>query len=220
MRDPALVVHQLIDDPQKIRTMAYLFVPFLLLVVYSPLVLLCVPLVLQQLLSNQPQFWGTGFHYWLVIAPVLAMGAADGARNLLRLLHREHSVAWAGAVLGLLMVYANLHLAKKFPVWQVTRSDFTFRHTPEDALANGGLKMIPPRASVITQHQLLPHLTQRRDVYLLGSSPALPAAEYLLVNPANLGWPAPDVAQDWLNRNLPKYRKVGASGSFYVYKRS
>jgi uncharacterized membrane protein len=220
VNDPALVVHELMSDPQKIRTMAYLFVPFLLLVLYSPLVLLCVPLVLQQLLSTVPDFWGMRFHYWLPIATVLAMGAADGARNLLRLLHREHSAGWVGAILGALMVYANLHIAKKFPVWQVTRPEFSFARTADERDAYRALKVVPHDASVITQAPLLPHLSTRRDIYLLGSSPALPAAKYLVLNPAVNGWPDPATEQAWLDRHRSQYRRIAASGSWWVYRRT
>ena len=86
---PGLPFHQLVDDPQKTRTLAYLLVPFLALVLYSPLLLLCVPLVAEELFSSDPLFWTTHFHHWLPIGVVLAMGAADGLRNLLRLTGRD-----------------------------------------------------------------------------------------------------------------------------------
>ena len=97
----------------ELRTLALLFGPFLGLVLLSRLSILCIPLVAQQLFSSYELQWGTQFHYWLPLAPVLAMGAADGFRNLAGWLGRERSIATAGALAGAAILAANLFLVAR-----------------------------------------------------------------------------------------------------------
>lgn len=69
-------------NPTKLNTVAMWLLPFLLLPLLSPYVLLLVPLVLERFLSSSPNHWGTSFHYSLPLAPILAMSAGDGLARL------------------------------------------------------------------------------------------------------------------------------------------
>jgi uncharacterized membrane protein len=214
--NPALLVHKLIDDPAKTRTVAYLVVPFLGLILWSPLLIVAVPMVLQQLLSDSSLFWSRDFHYWLTIAPILAMGAADGLRNLLRVSDVERWAPWVGAVAAAVMLYANVEIAKRFPLWRMTQPDFSLAASPPERQREQALAAVPDDASLITQVSLLPHVSERDKVYLLGN-PA-PTPEYVVYDPAHLAWPSPEYAQRWLDHRRSRYRQVLAAGDLVVLR--
>jgi uncharacterized membrane protein len=145
----------------------------------SPLAALCVPLVLERMLSTTPAYWTTDFHYSLTIAPVLAMGAADGLANLVRLLRIERVaqvVCWV-AVCGMLGV--SFHLARDFPLDGATRASF-WRDPVEARNARVALSRIPDDASVAAQDVLVPHLSRRQEIYDI--RPETPPTDYVVFN--------------------------------------
>jgi uncharacterized membrane protein len=184
IRYPGLVPHFLIDQPDKVRTTLYLLVPFLFLVLYSPLLVLAVPLIAERMLSTNSQFWGTRFHYSLAIAPVLAMGATDGLRNVLRSLRYE-SVGPVVAVLAAgAMVVGNYLLWERFPLSGERHASF---FSP-----NGGqvtkrfdraLAKVPPQASVMAQEIFIPRLSRRSHVYEI--RPETPITDYIVFDVSN-----------------------------------
>jgi uncharacterized membrane protein len=184
VRHPGLVPHFMIDQPDKVRTILYLLVPFLFLVIYSPLVVLIVPLIAERMLSTNSQFWGTRFHYSLVIAPVLAMAAADGIRNVLRSLRYDRAgpvlaVAAAGA-----MLVGNFLLFERFPLnAERQASFFSPKKGAVERRFDRALALIPPQASVMAQEIFIPHLSDRSHVYEIRQN--TPLTDYIVVNLSN-----------------------------------
>jgi uncharacterized membrane protein len=213
---PASPLQELVNDPEKRRTLAYLFLPFLGLVLCSRLALLCVPLVAQQMFSASPLFWGTDFHYWLAIAPVLAMGTADGFHNLILRLDFERSLADWGKLVAAIILLANIGLATKFPLWTMAKPGFSFSATDTDRLEQRLLEAVPTDASVTASAHLLPHLSQRSDLYLLGY-PA-PTTEYVIVGPDAFGWPDPAYTRSWLDRHRAVYQTVYEQDGWVVWR--
>jgi len=83
-RQPWLVPVRLVTPPIKLLT-AFLWVaPFALLPLASPLSLLLAPFALERFLSSSENHWGTIFHYSAPLAPIVAMGAADGLARIRR----------------------------------------------------------------------------------------------------------------------------------------
>jgi uncharacterized membrane protein len=216
MRYPGLLTHYLTDDPVKVQTLVKLFAPFLLLVLYSPLVVVCIPIIAESLYSSESVFWGTHLHHWVPIAPVIAMGAADGLRNLLRLARREPQLRWIGGVVGVVILVANFTLAKKFPLWNLTQGVSYSVNASEKARYHA-IEHVTDGGSVATNAMMLPHLSTRRGIYLLGNpeqhpgcdSRCLPhATDWVVVKRDEIGWPNPDVANAWLAANKDEYRRV------------
>jgi uncharacterized membrane protein len=214
---PLSPLEELVNDPEKRRTLAYLFLPFLGLILCSRLALLCIPLVAQQMFSASPLFWGPDFHYWLAIAPVLAMGSADGFHNLIRRLDFERSLAASGGLVAAIILLANIGLATKFSLWTIA-TDFSFSATETDRLNQRLLDQVPGDASVTASAHLLPHLSQRSDLYLLGY-PA-PTTEYVIIGPDAFGWPDPAFAHEWLEGHRPVYRTVYEQDDWAVWRRA
>jgi uncharacterized membrane protein len=214
---PDLPFRLLFDNDTKQETWLLLLAPFLGLIFGSRLLILCIPLVAQQFLSNYTAQWGTDFHYWLPIAPVLAMGAADGFRNLVRWLGRERFLVTAGAVVAGAMLAVNLALAHNYPLWKMVEPGFSFSQTPAEQSAHRALDVIPGDASVTASAQLLPHLSRRDDIYLFGYPS--PQNEYVIFAPGALAWPDPVYEQQWLDQNRAAYRVVHDEGGWVVWKR-
>jgi uncharacterized membrane protein len=228
VRYPGLLSHYLTDVPVKVQTLVKLFAPFLLLVAYSPLVVVCIPLVAESLYSSDSSYWGTIHHHWLPIAPVIAMAAADGLRNLVRLARRDGQLKWIGAAVGVVILVANFTLAEKFPLWQITQPGFSMSSNSTEKPRNDAIAKVPGGVSVATNAVMLPHLSDRREIYLLGNvtkkpgcdSRCLPpVTDYVVVKRDEIGWPAPDVANAWLAANAASYDRVFDEGGWEVLRR-
>jgi uncharacterized membrane protein len=217
-RHPDLPFRLLFDDPQKRETLVLLVVPFLGLFCCSRLIILCIPLIAQQLFSALPAQWGTDFHYWLPIAPVLAMGAADGFHNLISRMRRERSTALAGGVVAAVMLAVGIGLAHSYPLWRLVEPGFSLSATAEDRAADRAIAAVPAGASATVPAPQLPHMSDRSGIYLLGYPS--PATDYVLFAPAALGWPDPAYAQRWLDQHRAGYRQVYDSDGWIVWRRS
>ena len=179
-RDPLLPFEVFLGEggARKLLTIALLLVPFLGLLLISPLAILIVPLLAERMLSSNPNLWGTGFHYSLMIAPILVMGAADGLRNLGRLTGFDaRRVAFpAAAAVVALNVTASAALS---PFGDLLDGGFYARSAAERS-AYAAIARIPPTASVAALNVFTPHLSQRDDLYALGRGRLL-EPDYILV---------------------------------------
>ncbi|MGI8800964.1 MAG: DUF2079 domain-containing protein [Solirubrobacteraceae bacterium] len=184
------------DHGEKVRTMLYLLLPFLGLTLCSRIALLAVPLLAERFLSSNTQFWGAQFHYSLAIAPVLAMGAAAGLGNLVRLAgpridaHRLATVGAAAMVVSGLLVAGVVIPIPVAPLRLMVKP--SFYRTPAYAAAVGrALDHIPASAAVVAPDFLIAHLATRQAAYELDPKVGNPPGAYLvtgLVAPVgNLG---------------------------------
>ena len=214
---PDLPFRLLFDDHTKRETLLLLVVPFCGLIFGSRLIILCVPLVAQQLFSSYAAQWGTDFHYWLPIAPVLAMGAADGFHNLLRLLRREQYLALAGALVAAVMLAVNVGLAHRFPLWRLVEPGFSLSASATDRSAERAIEQVPSAASATAPASQAAHMSERSQIHLLGYPS--PKTEYVLFAPAALGWPDPVFARQWLDQNRPSYRVAYSRDGWVVWQR-
>jgi len=157
-----------VDDPQKAQTMLYLFLPFLGLTLGSRIALLTLPLLAERFLSSNSQFWGPSFHYSMAIAPVLAMGAAVGLKNITRLFatRLEPGLLTAGAAA---MVISGLLVAAVIPgepLRRMVRPSF-YRAPPFSSAVRHALDHVPPHAPVLAPDFLVAHLATRAATYEL-----------------------------------------------------
>ncbi len=183
---PWTMVTVLFDQPAKLITYGLIFLPFLGLVLLSPLAILLVPLLAERMYSTNPFLWGTSAHYSLILAPILVMGAADGLARLprlkavirrprLQLLRAPRLALGAAAIILVLNVWA----VSSFPTRQLLDPSY-YTTWPEDRIAQQMVRLVPPDASVAAQSHFVPHLSQRKLVFQLG--PGRPTAEYLVAH--------------------------------------
>lgn len=171
-----------LDHTEKVRTLVYLFAPFLGLTLCSRLALLTVPLLAERFLSTNPQFWGTSFHYSMAAAPALAMGAAAGLYNVARWggPQRVRMITTIGAGTALVAtIIINVAAVRPAPVLDVTDRAF-YRDPAYAPPLRRALARIPSHASLTTQGALLPHLAHRENLREI--DPRFGPTEYLLTN--------------------------------------
>jgi uncharacterized membrane protein len=214
---PDLPFRLLFDNDTKQETLLLLVAPFCGLILGSRLIILCIPLVAQQLFSSYPAQWGTDFHYWLPIAPVLAMGAADGFHNLLRWSRREQWLPIAGTAVAAVMLAVNIGLAHRFPLWRLAEPGFSLSASATDAAAERAIDRVPGDASATVPASQAPHMSGRSQIHLLGYPS--PKVDYVLFAPAAIGWPDPVFARQWLHQNRPAYRPVYDRDGWVVWER-
>jgi len=184
---------RLVTPAVKLQTMLLWFAPFLFLSLASPLSVLVMSIALTRLLSDNANHWGASFHYSAPLAPLLAMSAGDGlARLKTRLAEKRVGASTIGRVITLAAVASLLlcaFLPGRQPLWRVFAPRH-YRPSPQSLTAREALAVIPDTASVVAQAAILPHLSQRNAVYVLGRES--PAAEYVVAAADLNPWPVAD----------------------------
>ena len=178
--DPAraalhLVVHPL-DSVREFFTprdkqiaLFNLFVPWALLPLLSPLLLVMLPTLAARFFSDKPSHWAPqGFHYSLVLAPMLAFAAVDTTARIAERTSsggRRRLALGAGALVLALGLY--------FSFVRLRPLDELQRYTGDEQIAaiESCLKVVPADASVAATSALVPHLSHRRAIYVLDRRP-------------------------------------------------
>lgn len=210
------------NNPEKGLTMVFMFGAFLWLTVYSPLLVLMVPLLAERMLSSTTSLWGPAGHYTLTAAPVLAMGAADGLANVLRFFDAQRRRRLAIALVGIVVVGANVDLAHKFPLVQELRSAAFYKRTAEDRTMAAAVARIPAHSgSVAADGTLLPAVSARGTVYYIG--PQTPPTDWVIYRDAlpNRDGPAYlKLVRQTMRRRASQYALVFSRGDMRVWKRT
>lgn len=161
-----------------------------------------VPMITGHFLLHwlDPKFfgrWEMGLHYRVILGPMLAMAAIWGARKI-------GEVWGAGGIrvvgVVLIMIVLVLQWRLHLPLNSLFKTAF-YQEEEWMRQAREIIKLVPKGASVATQNNFIPHLSQRREIYPLWSSsrvylplnkPCFPAriclgldldrAEYILVD--------------------------------------
>jgi uncharacterized membrane protein len=240
---PWMPFEALFDESTKVKTLALLVVPFLGLFLCSRLAILCIPLVAQQMFSDYSAQWGTEFHHWLPIAPVLAMGAADGFRNIADWLARRADAkseqdrarlkartAIAATAVGAFVLAANLVVVARdgtageafesqvlgVPLLFPLDPGFPVGGETPESPKQRAVAAVPDDATVNAAAPVLPHLSHRDGIYLLGYE--APSTDYVIYAPSAISWPRPDYALEWLRERRDRYRPVFEDGEWTVLK--
>jgi len=155
------------------------FASWLFLPLVSPLLIVMLPTLAERFLSSIPSYWAQGFHYSLLIAPMLAFAAVDTTARGLRFGRsrgRERTIVLlaGGGVLAACLFFTFVRLK---PLDELRR--YTAPETVEEI--ERCLDAIPPDASVSATSALVPRLSQRRHVYVLDGRP-LPGTRFYAIN--------------------------------------
>lgn len=146
-----------------------LFAPWLALPLVSPLLIVMLPALGARFFSENPSHWAPqSFHYSLVIAPVLAFASVDSVARI-----RRWSAGRAPAVLPVLAGAAVLVAGLYFSFGRLRPLDELERYTTAGQISaiRACLETIPPDASVAATSALVPHLSHRREIYVLDRRP-------------------------------------------------
>lgn len=157
----------LLSNHLKLTTVVLLLLPTALVALRSPLVLIAVPTLAWRFLSDNPQYWGTAFHYDAVLVPVVTAAFVDG------LLRCRRRAGWtAGHQRGVLLVsmVATAVLLSASPLLQLATPGL-WQPSARERAARAVLARIPDDVTVAASNSLAPQLTGRADVSLLGILP-------------------------------------------------
>jgi uncharacterized membrane protein len=185
-RQPWRLPMQLVTPPAKIETALMWLAPFAFLPLLSRHGWLLVPFALTRLLSDTPSHWGTRFHYAAPLAPVLAMSAADALTRLQRRVADDASRRrLINGLAGATLLF-SLILPGNQPFWDLFEAEH-YRPKAGDVAGRRALAAVPPDVSVVAQAALVPHLSRRRQVYVL--EPGAPPGDYVIASTAVSPYP-------------------------------
>jgi len=150
-----------------------LFTPSLFLGLLSPATLIpAVPWFAVSVLSNYPPYYRLGFQYPALVLPFIYVSLIKGLERLSSSLKQGDGVSVKAIVTGLIVIHAASCVALS-PL-----SPFTdgFSLSPAYIKPAAGersqrltemLALIPPEASVLTQDNIFPHVSNRLDAYVM-----------------------------------------------------
>lgn len=188
------VVATLFDEPgRKALTVLVTLAVTGLAALGSPWVLLVLPTFAWRFVGDNPYYWGTDWHYSLLLMPIVFVAAVDTMR-------RYPPVRWT-AVPALVV---SLALLPSTPLWALTQGE-TYEVPDRAAVAQRVVDMVPEGASVVTDIGVITHLATDHDVYWLGTVGTAPLPEgdpdYVLLDQwAGVGSP-PD-ARTWAEQTF------------------
>ncbi len=167
-------------EPAKANYLLGLFGPLAFLPLLSPATLLmALPDLAINLLSNFPEMYGLSAHYGAVIVPFLIVSAVYGAELLVRGIGRVSKTG--GHLFLYLLCFAVLGLSLKsyYSLVFLPLSDHLPQVTEHDRLASRFIALIPGQAGVSAGSTLNPHVSQRERLYLF---PRIEDAEYIFLD--------------------------------------
>ncbi len=186
LTNPALAFSVMTQLP-KLRYLWQLFGLGGFLALFSPTLLLALPVLALNLISPNAVQFSLNYQYGSLVYPFLIVASVEGLLNLTRWtirnqLWRERAVH--GVVLGLLLIsiIGNLTLNNVVKTAMGNRENAT-----RVADAQAILAQVPDDAAVAASTFLAPHLAQRQEIYFFPGNKSYPAeyiarAEYLVVD--------------------------------------
>ncbi|WP_068400079.1 DUF2079 domain-containing protein [Kribbia dieselivorans] len=200
----------------KAVTLAWLFVPLLLLPLRSPYVLLAAPLLAQRFWSSRYMIWTTELHYSAVVYPILFLAAIDGARRLGLHRNRRFISLWLAGLIALPAVGIVVD-RYMWPFYRIIRPEVVTL-TPHMRDQAAIVAAIPPNTCIEVDDRLVPQLnrTNRTSVPThLGHDADFIALDRSQIEPSFEVGPVADVERDVIARG---YVKVMERGDLVLYR--
>jgi len=206
----------LADDPgRKALTVLLTLAVGGLVAVVSPWVVVALPTLAWRFAADNPYYWGTDWHYSLLLMPVMALAAVDVMRRVVWT--RRVTLAGMGVVTALALV-PNPVLGS--PLARYLNPDTV--HTQREQAGQRVLDLIPPGATVESDIGLINHLVANgRVVTWIGTEGVERAPEWIVLDhdpTSNIGTP-PDAVAFAEARYGGEYRTVLRADPFQVARR-
>lgn len=179
-----------LDQPgRKLLTVALTFGVTGLLALASPWILLALPILAGRFVADKEYYWGTDWHYSLVLMPIVFIALIDA-------MNREHKHPWlrAYAAQGAAVALAFAAVMQLQSPLSVLVKPSTYDPNPRAVSAREAISLVPKGASVETDIGLMTHLVTDHKVYWLGTADN-PRPDYVLFDTdGGLGSPVDAVA--------------------------
>jgi uncharacterized membrane protein len=178
VRHPLDTIELFFTPEGKLTGLLNLFAPWLALPLLSPLAPVMLPTLAERFLADKPAYWQQGFHYSIVIAPMLALAAIDATARLARRLGgRARAFLPVGTAVLVLALGAYFSFIRLRPLDELRR----YTSAAHAAEIRACLDTIPGDASVAATSAVVPHLSQRPEVYVIDRRP-LPRTDFLALD--------------------------------------
>jgi uncharacterized membrane protein len=240
LMNPNKVLDSLSFAPlEKLRYLMYLIGPYLHLPFASPLHLLpTTPWFTISLLSNYQPYYDIGFQYPSYVIPFVLYSFIVGLRKIKGNNHargqlRSHERA---AVMCLILSLIFSFFASPLSPLQATNEYSPAYLKPNSnihsELIRVQLEKIPRHASVLTQDNIFPHLSSRKNAYVLPPPFGMEESDwnrsmdfilnhqpdYILIDTATDHHGVADFAFGWIEENF--YTLDGNSDGVFLYRRT
>lgn len=173
LQNPWKVVNALsYDFFQKFLYVIFIFAPLAFLPFLSPAVLIgSLPWLGLALVSNYPPYYELGFQYSALIIPFVFASAVFGMSNLLNgNLVNGRTVRRAASLVFVCSILFSLALSPISPLMQGNYPSPAYaipNVTDHTRVLGQIIDLIPRNASIITQDNIFPHVSDRSDAYVV-----------------------------------------------------
>ncbi|MFH0749808.1 MAG: DUF2079 domain-containing protein [Candidatus Gottesmanbacteria bacterium] len=155
---------RLFDSEEKRQVWLYSYSTFSFLPLLSPGSLIAVLMDLSQYFVTGPEFsrmWSPFMHHRAILAPFLVLGTIDVLSVLKKVKLRVVYVAAFLLIVSLILQYV-FH----FPLNKLTKSEY-WKEEPWMQDTRQLIERVPRNASIAAQQNLVPHLSHRKEIYLV-----------------------------------------------------
>ena len=161
-----LFVTQTLFTPQKLLYLLIIFSPLVFLPLFSWLgIFLLLPGLAENLLTNYPfQFSGL-YHYDAILIPGVFIGAIYALKYWQRKWPKISKIKY------LIILAAALNFLIRSPLSPFLFPTELFRDNPHWEALRKMTRLVPSDVSVTAPANLIPHLTNREQIYVLGTEP-------------------------------------------------
>lgn len=163
-KHPIDAITRLFDSEEKRLVWLYSYSTLSFLPLFSIGSVIAVLMDLSQYFVTGPEFsrmWSPFMHHRAILAPLLILGAVDGL-----VFFKKRRVPVTHVVLGMMVVGLGLQYYYHFPLNKLAKAEYW----KEEAWMENTrelISLVPADASVATQQNLVPHLSHRKEIYLL-----------------------------------------------------
>ncbi|MCA9957609.1 MAG: DUF2079 domain-containing protein [Anaerolineales bacterium] len=171
LTQPGMVLQRLITDPLRQQFLLRLLLPVGYLALLSPLSLLIgLPALAYNLLSDIPSQHSIYFHYVAPVLPIALIAAMEGAKRVETWLNGSILTTWPRLLTIWLLLGTAVAWMLDNPFTHAVDEPYYPVHTLQryvDPKASAAAqKLIPPEASVAGMMTYLPHVSERPVVHL------------------------------------------------------
>ncbi|GAB5556061.1 MAG: hypothetical protein SchgKO_02740 [Schleiferiaceae bacterium] len=196
-------------------------------VFYRRLIWVFIPLVYLKMLPFDPTMWGSGAHYSIEMVPLMILGSIQFASFLESKKVPVRGLLFLPASIGLFFYFNPYHKVhynhaevvkkrSKILPWSQTR--FSAEGIDVQKVYEV-LELIPPTASVTASSNLVPHLANRRKIFMF---PNNLDSDYIALFKKNRGsYPLTNEERlEWIQQKKtdPDYMVVFESDTFILFK--
>jgi len=181
LENPLRSLQLLLTPSEKLRVGLASFGNWLFLPLLSPLVLIAVPSFLERFWSSSPTFWSFHYQYSMLPAPILTFAAIDACARM--------RSWWRGRLAGAVSIALPIGALATSAVlsFGAVHSLAELGTYVSDETAHeiqSCLDVIPPGASVSATDALVPHLSDRSQIYEVTTKSD---TDYIAIDVSTLG---------------------------------